>query len=223
MRSVRVCRVGMAYHGIKPGGAVCASPLCTKSMRPSASHRRRRVRALITMRVLSKPCQWRAWSSALSHCCGWLPYMSAKNARCVSPRNTVSASCASVMVCSTVHWGKTPAWTISHPCAWTARGQWRNQCSNALRSGACSVSSSVSCRLVGAPVSATASRCRSWLPSRQTALLPMACKRRRVASESGPRFTKSPKAYKVSRLGEKSRVFSRFSKAISQPWISPIM
>ena len=50
---------------------------------------------------------------------------------------------------------------------------------------------------------ATASRCRSWLPSRQRADAPKPISRRSTPRESGPRLTRSPSTKSVSRLGEK--------------------
>ena len=44
-----------------------------------------------------------------------------------------------------------------------------------------------------------------------------AIKRRRTCSDAGPRFTKSPNTYKLSRLGEKSTSSSNRPKGASQP------
>ena len=62
---------------------------------------------------------------------------------------------------------------------------------------------------------ATASRCRSWLPSRQVAASPIAAQRCSTASDCGPRLTRSPSSTMRSREGEKPISASSLSKAPS--------
>ena len=160
MRVSCVCRLGTAYHGIKPAGASVALPLKSKSMRPLASHRRMRVRALITKRVSSKS-DHAFLSASEGHWLGWLPYMFLKNAMCWSPVKPDEAAFASARVCARVHCGNTPACTINQPCASMASGWRRSQLNRASLSGAWQMSSRVSCRFKRAPARPTASRCKS--------------------------------------------------------------
>ena len=74
----------------------------------------------------------------------------------------------------------------------------------------------------GRAPAATASRCRSWLPSRHCKAPSAAWQRRSTASESGPRLTRSPRSRAVSRLAEKPMCASRRSSAPSQPCRSPM-
>ena len=214
--SAAVRRSGTSNQGMNPSGAPCAPSLLLNSIVPSAVQKRRRVSALTITRSRATPC------SAPSQRAGSLPYICVRKSFQCGPRSTCSTSAASVRVSLALHWGSTPACTISTPCACRAIACCRSQFIKPSRSGASSKASSVSIRLVRRTPAARASVCRSWLPSRQCALPCRACRRRSTPSESGPRLTRSPRRYKLSRLGEKSRVCSRRPRASSQPCTSPI-
>ena len=160
------------------------------------------------------------------HATGVLPYIWFKKSFKPGPRKTDSTSAARARVCVAVHCGSTPACTIKYVLPATvsqiARRCRHSHASMAGRSGARSTLSSVSLRPALRTPCATASRCRSWLPSRHCADAPSNIRRRNTAAESGPRFTRSPSRKIVSRLGENAMSSSRRCNAPSQPCTSPI-
>src|SRR3569623_1774866 len=69
---------------------------------------------------------------------------------------------------------------------------------------------------------ATASRCRSWLPSTVTALSPSDRTYRSTSSDFGPRFTRSPVNHNRSRAGAKSMARNSAISSSKQPCTSPM-
>ena len=206
-----VWRPGTSNQGMKPAGAAAALALVSNSITPCAEQKRKRVSAFTIIRRRSTPVK------SSCQAAGSLPYICCKKSPHSGPRKTVSTSAAKAKVRATVHDGSTPACTISTPWSHMAMCWWRSQSSRAPRSGACTTQSSVSSRLGRVTPAATASKCRSWLPSTHWAEWPSAIRRRSTWSDAGPRFTKSPSTYKVSRLGEKSTTSSKRCSGASQP------
>mmetsp|Transcript_4959 Transcript_4959/g.18007 ORF Transcript_4959/g.18007 Transcript_4959/m.18007 type:complete len:260 (+) Transcript_4959:557-1336(+) len=212
----RLARPGTSNQGMKPGGAAAAPSLVFRSSLPSALQKRSRVSALTVKRRRSVPVRDGLQRS------GSLPYIACRKPGRSGPRSTASTSPARARVSCSDQVGTTPACTISQPASYRARCCCRSQSTRAGRSGAARMSSSVSPALTRRTPWATASRCRSWLPSRQVAALPRAWSRRSVASDRGPRLTRSPSSQRRSREGEKSICASNRSSASQQPWTSPI-
>ena len=216
-----VLRPGTSNQGTKPGGAAAAPSLVSNSIRSSAVQKRRRVSTFTITRRRVPP------RSSLLHWSGLSPYICARKSPSRGPRNTSSTSRASATAWVAVQDGNTPACTIStsRPCMFSsiAIGCERSQSSSTEQSGASSTADKVSLRRGAGRPCASASKCRSWLPSTLRAAGPKVIRRRSTASESGPRLTRSPSRNTVSRLGEKSMASSRRCSASSQPCISPIM
>ena len=212
-----VWRLLASNRGTSPGGAAPAPSFTLKSSVLSlASTKRMRVSTLMTKRQRSAP------SSASSQRAGWLPYMCGRKPARSGPRSIASTSAASARAWNAVHAGATPACTHSQPWRSSASGRARSHSSQASRSAEARISSSVSLACVGRTPCATASRCRSWLPSSASADAPSARMRCSTCSDCGPRLTRSPSTVRLSREGEKPTLASRRSKASQQPCTSPI-
>ena len=210
----------MANQGKKPAGAAPAPSLVPNSIRSSGVQKRSRVSTFTITRSRALPV------NSSRHWSGWLPYICARKSPRSGLRSTVSTSSANATALVADQEGNTPACTISTSWPWScssiARRCRASHSSMAARSGASRIAASVSLRCGLRTPCAVASRCRSWLPSKQRAALPSRIKRCSTPSESGPRLTRSPSRYRVSRLGEKSIRSSNRRSASSQPCTSPI-
>ncbi len=190
--------------------------LAAKSRHPSVSIKRIRVKVLTITRWRSMPSR-----SSRQHD-GSLPYMRSRKSPARSPLRQASTSPARRSAWSASQCGGTPACVISVSPRRTSKGRLCSQSSSASRSGASRMAARVSLRLRPAPPRATASRCRSWLPSTTSAHSPSAMTSRRQSSEAGPRLTRSPASQSRSRRGSNDKRSSRATNSAWQPCRSPM-